>query len=368
MTHTTKGGNPMTGPLAEIARLRSARTRRHSSYDRSGGNRDWISIAAGDRAVIAEIGGAGAIRHLWMTVNHADPYSRRSLVLRMYWDGETAPSVECPLGDFFGQGWAERYNFMSLPLAASPREGHALNCYFPMPFADGARIEIENQSAEAVGQFYFYVDYEQYERLDADIGRFHAWWNREVTIPHHDSVSAATIASFDVANQSDSDNYVMLETEGRGHYVGVNYYVDSPTPLWYGEGDDMFLIDGEEWPGSLHGTGTEDYFNTAWGPAEEYQHPYFGYARVRHPYGWLGRAHAYRFHLEDPVHFQKSLRASIEHGHANNLALDICTVAYWYQAEPHRPFPPLPPRDARLPLPAVEVTEVHRWYEAWKRK
>ena len=124
----------------------------------------------------------------------------------------------------------------------------------------------------------------------------------------------------------------------QGHYVGVNYFVDCPTPLWYGEGDDMFLVDGEPWPGSLHGTGTEDYFNSSWCPKELYAHPYFGYARVNGETGWLGRTHCYRFHLEDPVYFEKSLRASIEHGHANSLTLDLATVAYWYQTEPHKTF------------------------------
>jgi hypothetical protein len=356
----------MHSPLSGLARLRRARTRRFSSYDRRGGNRDWIEIPAGARAEIAMIAGAGCIRHLWITVNHEDPLSRRNLVLRAFWDGEDQPSVECPLGDFFGQGWAERYNFASLPLAAAPREGHALNCYFPMPFAGGARIEIENQSELPVSHFYFYVDYEELDELEPETGRFHAWWNRALTQPH-DQVSAADIASFEVFNQGDSQNHLILDAQGRGHYVGMNYYVDSPSPLWYGEGDDMFLVDGEPWPGSLHGTGTEDYVNTAWGPAEEYQHPYFGYAQVRHSFGWLGRAHAYRFHLEDPVHFQSSLRASIEHGHANNLTLDLATVAYWYQTEPHKSFPALPPRDARRPMPPIEVTDIHRWRDAWRR-
>ena len=129
---------------------------------------------------------------------------------------------------------------------------------------------------------------------------------------------------------------------GKGHYVGVNYFVDNPSTMWYGEGDDMFFIDGERWPSSLHGTGTEDYFNTSWSPNALFQHPFFGYARVAKGTSWLGRTHVYRFHMTDPVYFDKSLRFSIEHGHDNNLTLDLSSVAYWYQTEPHKKFPPLP--------------------------
>ena len=169
-------------------------------------------------------------------------------------------------------------------------------------------------------------------------------------------------------NPSDERNHVLIHAEGAGHYVGVNYFVDSPTPLWYGEGDDMFLIDGEPWPGSLHGTGTEDYFNSSWCPKELYAHPYFGYARVNGETGWLGRTHCYRFHLEDPIYFAKSLRASIEHGHANSLTLDLATVAYWYQTEPHLPFPAIAPREQRQPMPPIGAVEMHKWRDSWRRE
>jgi len=169
-------------------------------------------------------------------------------------------------------------------------------------------------------------------------------------------------------NPADTYNHVLLHAEGAGHYVGVNYFVDSPTPLWYGEGDDMFLIDGEAWPGSLHGTGTEDYFNSSWCPKELYAHPYFGYARVNGETGFLGRTHSYRFHLEDPICFEKSLRGSIEHGHGNSLTLDIATVAYWYQTEPHLPFAPILPREKRQPMPPIGAVEIHKWRDSWRRE
>ncbi len=138
--------------------------------------------------------------------------------------------------------------------------------------------------------------------------------------------------------------------------------------MWYGEGDDMFVVDGEPWPPSLHGTGTEDYFNSCWCPKERYMHPYFGYARVNNNIGWLGRTHCYRFHLEDPIHFSTSLRGSIEHGHANCLTLDLCSVAYWYQIEPHKPFAALPPKEKRQPMPEISVVDIHRWRHGWRQQ
>ena len=129
----------------------------------------------------------------------------------------------------------------------------------------------------------------------------------------------------------------------------------------------MFFIDGEPWPPSLHGTGTEDYFNTSWSPEHLFSHPFFGLARVGGSLGWLGRAHLYRFHITDPVFFHKSLRFSIEHGHNNNLTLDLASVAYWYQLEPHKKFPPLPDRKARRPRPLIGVTDIHLWRHQWRK-
>ena len=137
--------------------------------------------------------------------------------------------------------------------------------------------------------------------------------------------------------------------------------------MWYGEGDDMWTIDGESWPGSLHGTGTEDFFNSSWCPNEIYQHPFFGYARVPSKLGWMGRTHAYRFFLSDPIHFSRSLRASIEHGHANVLTLDLASVAFWYQTEPHKTFPVFPDRAERQNMPEIQPADVYRWRDAWRQ-
>ncbi len=353
------------GVLAHLAQMRRGRTRRISSYDRTGGNFDCISIAAGETVTLAALGGCGTIRHIWCTMDHADPMHRRNMLVRMYWDGAEEPSVECPLGDFFGQGWGAHYTWMSWGLCAAPKDGLALNCYLPMPFERGARIEIWNDSAEACRAFYYVIDYDD-APPGATCGRFHANWHRRV---HHPAPGCE--CQLDSARQwlphvTDADNHVILETQGRGQYIGVNYYVDNPTTLWYGEGDDMWCIDGEAWPPSLHGTGTEDYFNTAWGPNERYQHLYFGAARITEGQsGWLGRTHVYRFQYEDAICFARSLRGSIEIGHANMLCADVVTVAYWYQTPVVRATP-VPPRAQRQNMPAIGAVELHRWREAFR--
>ena len=356
----------MNGLLSNLSTITGARTRRVSSYDRSGGNADRITIAARETVTIADIPGSGVIRHIWITVSHPDPMYRRAMVLRMYWDGAKKPSVECPLGDFFGQGWGEKYNYVSLPLCAAPQDGNALNSYFPMPFAAGARIEIENESSQECDAFYYYIDYEALSAPPDNQGRFHAFWNRSVHQPAQEVEGEWGMFGVNSLNLTDEYNHLIVDTTGAGQYVGVNYYVDSPTPLWYGEGDDMWFIDGEAWPPSLHGTGTEDYFNTAWGLKEHYLHPYFGAARVNEgETAWLGRTHVYRFHLEEPIHFSTALRGSIEIGHADCLMTDVVTEAYWYQL-PCAALPALPPLEQRQNMPKINAADIHRWHEAFR--
>ncbi len=357
-------------PSLDLARLQSGvKSRRVSSYDVTGGNNDRIeNIAPGARREIFDVKGAGVITHIWVTIAPPPPeLSRHDVILRMYWDDENAPSVEAPIGDFFGQGWDESYPFAALPLAAGPREGRALVSYFPMPFASRARIEIENDSTRTIEAFYYAIDYEERTGLPADLGRFHAWYNHALTEALPEGENEWSLLGPQGKNTTGESNYLIADIVGRGQYVGVNYYVNNPSPMWYGEGDDMFFIDGEHWPPSLHGTGTEDYFNTSWSPNVLFQHPYFGYARVSGSLGWLGRTHVYRFHLTDPVRFERSLRFSIEHGHDNNLTLELSSVAYWYQAEPHRPYPPFPSREVRKPMPAITESDIHRWRHEWRK-
>lgn len=353
--------------LDNLAALKNYQSKRISSFDRSGKNADRLVIDSGETAVIAKIEGAGIIKHIWITISCKDPMIRRNALLRMYWDGEDHPSVESPIGDFFGQGWGEKYSLISLPLAVAPKEGNALNCYFAMPYSNGAKISVENQSDERIDSFYYYVDYEEHKSISPSLGRFHASWNRELTDPLPEGENEWSTLGPQKANVDGTDNYVFADIEGKGHFIGVNYYVDSPSPIWYGEGDDMFFIDGEKWPPSLHGTGTEDFFNSSWCPNEVYMHPYFGYARVNENIGWLGRTHCYRFFLESPIAFGKSLKATIEHGHNNCLTLDLVTVAYWYQVEPHKPLPEMRPKEERQNMPPIGPVEIHLWRDAWRK-
>ena len=357
-----------TGPLAHIAQLVDATSHRISSYDQTGGNRDHANIPAGETFVLGDIEGPGIIKHIWMTIGHDDKHSRRNLILRIYWDGQEHPSVESPVGEFFGQGWGLNYNWQSLPLAAAPHDGTALVCYFPMPFGKRARVTITNDSEVDCRALYYYLDYEKHASLPPDLAYFHAQYRQEHTGAEDGTGWENEWECFGEfqKNTTGEHNYVFCEPEGRVHYVGVNYYVSSETPIWYGEGDDMFFVDGEPWPGSAHGTGTEDYFNQSWCPRQVYQHPYFGAARLpgdgndSERFGWIGRTHVYRFHLEDPIRFSKSLRASIEHGHANALVLDLASVAYWYQTLPSKPFGPFPTRAEREPKPESKAIDLHR--------
>ncbi len=345
-------------PLGGLARLRNVRSKRYSSWDRTGGNDDRLHIQPGESALLADIDGAGSVSHIWVTIaseqKPAEENYLRKLVLRAFWDGEEHPSVEVPVGDFFGVGHAQTVNFVSLPLQMSPQDGKGFNCWFPMPFANGARFEVQSD-CEAEILFYYYIDCELYPDASAvdGLGRFHAQWRREAPT---DGVSEEGMTNqefeFGGENIGGGGNYVLLEATGQGHYVGCNLNVHNLRETtewnWYGEGDDMIFIDGEEWPPSLHGTGTEDYFNTSWCPAESYSSPYHGITLPGGP-NWSGKISLYRFHIEDPVYFAKSIKVTIEHGHDNRRSDDLSSTAYWYQSEPHSPFPPLPAVEQRLP-------------------
>lgn len=363
--------SPAAGPddLYGLARIRKGvKTKRISSYDRTGGNNDRFEhIKDGQTRELFNVKGAGIINHIWITIAPPpEQLSRNDIILRMYWDGNAFPSVESPIGPFFGQGWNESYPFVSLPLAVGPVEGRAMVSYFAMPFGNGARIEVENQTGREISAFYYFVDYVEVEKLPEDMGRFCAWYNHELTEALPDGENEWGTLGPQGNNPTGKDNYVFADIKGKGHYVGVNYYVHNPSPMWYGEGDDMIFIDGDDKP-TLYGTGTEDYFNTSWCPKTLYTHPYFGYARVNDDVGWLGRTHVYRFHIADPVYFDKSLKVTIEHGHNNCLTLDLASVAYWYQAPPLAKLPGLPSKEARKPKPFISVPDMHKWRDAWRK-
>jgi hypothetical protein len=369
LTLTGPAAGRQGGELADLARIQTdVKTKRISSYDRTGGNNDrFENINDGEVRELFNVKGAGMINHIWITIAPVpDQLSRNDIILRMYWDGNPFASVESPIGPFFGQGWNESYPFVSLPLAVGPTEGRAMVSYFVMPFSNGARIEIENQTGKRISAFYYYVDYVEVKSLPDGMGRFCAWYNHELTQAPPEGENEWSTLGSQGKNPQGEENYLIADIKGKGHFVGVNYYVHSPTPMWYGEGDDMIFIDAEPAP-TLHGTGTEDYFNTSWCPKTLFTHPYFGYARVNDDVGWLGRTHVYRFHISDPIYFDKSLKFTIEHGHNDCLTLDLASVAYWYQAPPLTKLPAIADKEARAPKRFIQPADMHKWRNEWRK-
>jgi len=321
---------------------------RTSSYDRTGGNADFREIPAGGTLTLVDEDGPGEITHIWMTIATRDRDHLKAIILRMYWDGESSPSVEAPLGDFFGLGLGSYHEYQSAPLAVGSIK--ALNSFFPMPFKKHARITATNESTIAVGAFYFNVDWRAYLRpLLADTLYFHAQfrqaapnvgWTNQWTSNGDPRVN-------DRKNLDSEGNYIFMEAQGKGHYVGVTLSVQQNQDGWWGEGDDMFFVDGETRP-SINGTGSEDYFLGAWDFGDRaFSYLLFG-APLKGEEKAGSQSSVYRFHLDSPIPFTKSFRATIEHGHANHRSDNFYSVAYWYQTEPHAPFPPMPPLQERL--------------------
>ena len=335
--------------LIAQARLRSYKPRRASSWDRTGGNDDWVRVNPGSAATLLDVAGAGVVTHIWFTINSQDEHHLKNLVLRAWWDGESTPSVEVPIGDFYGMGLGEYFTYQSALLAVAPIK--ALNAYFQMPFDRSARLTLTNEGKIRTDNLYFAVDYVTLPALPADVGRFHAQyrqaapckgWSDNWKENGDDPVG-------DKKNLDGADNYVFLEATGRGHFVGVTHAVEQNQDGWFGEGDDMIFIDGDALP-TINGTGTEDYYNGAWdfrGQPFAYEHN--GAPFIVDPERIGGRYCLYRWHIESPITFEKSIRVTMEHGHANHRSDNFYSTAYWYQTEPHAPFPALPAPDARIP-------------------
>lgn len=343
--------------MDEIAKKRQGKRRRVSSYDPTGGNDDRKYIQPGETFTLADLTGAGCIRHIWMTLANegfqVEKYAHRKIVLQMYWDGEQTPSVQAPLGDFFGMGHGITKNFVSAPLQMSPQDGQGMNSWWPMPYGNGARITVTNE-CDTVLILYYYVDYETHDTLPEDMLRFHAQWHRECPTagtpdPQNEDHNAWC---FEGENLDGRNNYLVLQAEGTGHYCGCNVNIHNLNPSglwdWPGEGDDMIFIDGDTQP-TINGTGTEDYVNMAWCPTQEYNAPYHGLILGGRD-NWKGKITYYRYHIQDPVMFEKDIRVTIEHGHANHRSDDWSTTAYWYQTEPHKPFEPIADVTHRLPV------------------
>ena len=296
---------------------------RISSWDKSGGNDDSIRILPDETVTLADIRGAGIIRHIWMTTNAADPVGRM-LILRMLWDGSETPAVEVPFGDFFGVGNGMVADVNSFPITVVSN-GTARNCWWSMPFSKGARITLTNEGPQTVSAFYYHIDYLALDAPPHTCERFYAQYRQAYPA-------------------TGSENYKILEAKGRGHYVGLVMSVDSTKPRWWGEGDDLIIADDYE---PLHGTGTEDFFCDAWGM---HKHATLWHGSpITEGFDKAGlRTSMYRFNILDPIPFRKSLSISIEHGTQNDRSDNLSSVAFWYQTPPALPFPHMPSVEMRL--------------------
>jgi hypothetical protein len=301
-----------------------------------------VKIKAKTTFTLADIEGPGAVQHIWMTPTGTWRYS----ILRIYWDNEKEPSVECPVGDFFGMGWGKYAKLTSLAVNVNP--GSAFNCYWIMPFRKKCRITMENIS-DADMILYYQIDY-ALTAVPEDAAYFHAQFRRVNPLPY-------------------KKDYTLVEgIKGKGHYVGTYLAWGVHSNGWWGEGEIKFFIDGDKDYPTICGTGTEDYFcgsydfdtrvqNSAGVESVQYTEfstPYAGLHQVIRGdghYEVMQRFGMYRWHITDPIRFEKDLKVTIQalgwraDGRYLPLQDDIASVVFWYQSEPHGEFPPLPEKD-----------------------
>ncbi|MBN2022014.1 MAG: DUF2961 domain-containing protein [Pirellulales bacterium] len=317
-------------------------------------------VEPGETAVIADIEGPGVINHIWITINHfssirpgEEPRGRansREVLVRMYWDGRDRPDVEAPLCDLFAQGFGKRITVNSIPVVVE--DGDSYNCYWRMPFRKSARIEVVNQSKKPLRSLFRAIDWIKKDSLSPETMYFCARYRQEFPVQ---------------GNPDRPDNeYLILDTEGQGYYVGTALSVRTRSPDWFGEGDIRIAIDGEERP-SIWGTGTEDYFLSAWG-LKPCLTPFFGTPYVSHVARDVGQMScAYRWHVRDPIVFKKSIRVAVEmmgftnaDENAQNIPRlydqrqdDVASVAFWYQFGPSKQFAPTTTAEQRK-LPSID--------------
>ena len=329
-----------TAMLQSLERPGEYESRRSSSADPNwkDGNGDCRPVKPGETLTLAELDGPGRITHIWFTISAEDKFYPRTMSLRIYWDGREQPSVESPIGDFFAVGHGLDVPVNSMPVAVSS-DGRARNCYWPMPFAKSAKITVTNDSADKnVGCIFWYIDWQKLPSLPEDTMYFHAQYRQEFPAKM-------------------GQDYLFLDAEGDGAYVGTVYSVDMVEDSWFGEGDDRFYIDGAKEP-QLNGTGTEDYFCDAWG-FRKFNNPFYGVS-VWEGYSAGDHGTAYRWHVPDPVRFRRSLKVTIEHkgvlfnadgsvktGFAERPD-NLSSVAFWYQRGVAKRFATLPPGPERI--------------------
>jgi hypothetical protein len=339
----TSAAAPAGGSLLpSYALLHNYRTLKQSSFDRTGGNRDFWHIAPGDTLEVFKSQGPGIITHIWYTINSRSSHHLKELVMRVYWEGNSKPSVEVPVGDFFGLNLGDYFLYQSIFLNCSSVK--ALNSYFKMPFRREARITITNEGVQPVESFYSNIDYQLVPSLPESALYFHAQYRQST--PNH--ADPKPMAGQPQINLDGKDNYVFFETRGKGQMMGVTFGVLQNTDGWFGEGDEMIFIDDPSKP-SITGTGTEDYLCGAWDfNSVPFANLYNGAPVIANGERAGGRYCVYRWHADNPVAFDTYLKHTIEHGHANDRADCFYSVGYWYQTEPGTDFPPLPAAADRL--------------------
>jgi hypothetical protein len=326
-----------------------------TAHRASSNNPDWNSNddsqrpIPGETTVLADLPGPGVVNHLWMTIADNEYGWPRLLRLRVYYDGSETPSVDAPIGDFFAVGNGVEAEVESL-MVRNSAAGRARNCYWPMPFRKSCKLTVTNEGRRRVTMLYFHVDWNKVPSLPPHTPYFHARYRQSLPAP------------------ADGSNYEFLSVKGHGHYVGTVMSVVQAEAGWFGEGDDYFWVDGQK--PSIEGTGTEDYFNDAWG-LHVNTGPHYG-VTVAEGTGLGARMTAYRWHLLDPIPFTKSLKAEIEHKgwtyHADGAVKSsfgqrtdlISSVAFWYQDGIAQDQPPVPYGSARLPQGNALQIEVEK--------
>ena len=327
-------------------------------------NRDNSNVPPGRKKILLDVKGPGVITHIWMTFLGPGPHpwakngsaNHQEMLLRMYWDGNERPAVEAPVGDFFANSFGRRSEVISLPVAVEDADSY--NCFWHMPFRRSARIEVINQSDKPISLLYYNIDWIKKEHIGDDTPYFYAQYRQEYPV------------------QKGVD-YVLLDTQGKGHYVGTVLSVRTRSPSWFGEGDEKIYIDGEQ-NASIWGTGTEDYFLSAWG-LKITSAPYFGVPYFDQ-WGIIGgHTSAYRWHVTDPIVFSRAIRVTFEHygwmspdenpqykSHSwNEREDDYSSVAFWYQTgEPT--FEARAPHARQRTLPSLDRIIAAREYAADK--
>ncbi|HZS53537.1 MAG TPA: glycoside hydrolase family 172 protein [Bryobacteraceae bacterium] len=342
----TAGPSGVPHALPEYALAQNYQSLKQSSYDQTGGNDDRWPLAPGETKDVFSANGPGVISHIWFTIAAPNTYHLKEIVLRIFWDGNPKPSVEVPVGDFFGLNLGIYNVYQSAFLNCSSVK--ALNCYFAMPFRRSARIAVTNEGSSAVGAFYSNIDYQLAPELPDRALYFHAQY-RQMT----PNIAVKYAPGAKELNLYGKQNYVFMETKGSGHLMGVTLGVLQNAERWMGEGDEMVFVDDDSKP-IITGTGSEDYFCGAWDfggrdAAIPFAHLYNGAHYISSGERIGGRYCLYRWHADNPITFRRSLKHTIEHGHANDRADCFYSTAYWYQSEPFTDFPTLPAVTERVP-------------------